>query len=171
MFDLIETNITHEDRKLLINDINEYFDTGNWCYFVPKYQTWPNLFSRVENHWKKLQDSFVQHACKKMNTNSFVNFKCWAYKNFPLVSHEGETDWHCHKEENLFTISGVFYLMLPSNDSLTEYMEDNQLKKFPFKENCWTIFNGNMMHRPGKRNEVEMKQGRIVIAADINFRL
>ncbi len=170
MFDLVETNITQEDKKSLINDINEYFDTGNWCYFVPKFQTWPTLFQRNEAHWKKLRDSFVEHCCNKIGTESFVSLKCWAYKNVPFAPGEG--DWHCHFEEDIVTVSGLFYLMLPTNDMVTEYIDKNtnQAAKFPSKENCWTVYNGNLMHRPSVWNHLEMKQSRIVIAADINFR-
>lgn len=170
MFYMIDSKINEADKRLMMSDINELFDKGIWCYNVPYFQTWPNLLELKGNHWKNLKNSFLESA-KEVTEKNFINIKCWSYKSFAQVPPtEEKKQWHSHDMDTTNKICAILYLSLPEGSNGTEYKNGNgEIKIMPFKENFWTFYPCQVVHRPGFWDHKKMFKSRTIIAIDAYY--
>lgn len=170
MFNLVYSNLNDSDLKPIISDINLLFDTGNWCYTAPYFQTWPNLLESNELHWLKFKSKLLD-SVSQITNKKVVNIACWAYKSFlKNSSRYDKKNWHRHDTDTTNKLSAIFYLLFPNGSNGTEYLDkDGKIKYMPFKEKHWTFFPSSLIHRPGFWDHENMFKSRITIASDLYF--
>ena len=173
MFFIRKTELSNEDKEKIIEDVLHLYKINDWCFDYPPYQTWPTLFEKTDSHWMNLKKSFTNAVGSIVDLSVFYT-RCWAYTNIPNIKVENEDLlWHQHKSPNKDfdkVLSACFYLSLPEGSFTTEYIIDNEIKNMPYEENSWTVFPGNLQHRPGKWDAQKMNVHRIVLAADCYFK-
>jgi hypothetical protein len=147
-------------RNNCINDIYEYFEKDNWCKAVPKYQTWPILFERTDEHWQFLKNSLLQ-------ITSFSHIRAWAYVSF-VGKDSGQGDnplnnlWHKHTEG---AKSALFYLSCkPLYGTL--FLTNNFLISPVIDESCWYLFDSSLYHAPHYWNHLIEDKNRICLAVE-----
>lgn len=165
-----------QDRKLLMADINWRFDTGNWCYDRPAFQTHNNLLDlETGQHWQRLKESHAT-ALKTFDSRPITGTRSWAYKNcHSIQAHNAKifpSLWHDHRRldpDPRPKISSILYLLLPKGARGTEYQDGDSIKVMPHEENSWTFFPSDLMHRPGYWCHTQIYQSRIIISIDSYF--
>lgn len=168
--------ITDSDQALCIKDIEDIIAEGKWFKTSPKYQTQENLFFRQSEHWLKLKHSFIFSCFMYLKQEVKINMiQSWSF----MTSNQNvETNrdllWHNHQLPNERTVSGIFYLHIPSdadlNTSGTEFapngINDPERWTSPVKPFNWLIYPGKTWHRP---TPPQSSQNRFIIAADMIF--
>lgn len=153
------------NKNKCIKDINDYLLKDNWCKSAPRYQTWPVLFKRTENHWIELKTKINEEIKKYYNLKNSKAIS-WAYvckQNEPTYL-ESKNHWHVHDYEN-HICSAIFYLGLPDSAEATEFMDSNgDVYRPQAVENTLIIFDSKIMHRPAPY--FGHRENRYAIAVD-----
>jgi len=167
--------ITQEDQTLAVKDIEEIIASGNWFKTSPKYQTQENLFYRQSEHWLKIKHSFIfscfMYLKKEVKIN---NIQSWSFMTSNQTVENRDDLWHNHQLPNERTLSGIYYLQMPTdadlNTSGTEFAFDgvDSPNRWvgPAKPFNWLIYPGKIWHRP---TPPQSSQNRFIIAADMIF--
>ena len=164
MLKIIQFKISDDDRKLVMSDINELFDSGIWDFNVPHFQTNPDLFERKEKHWKNLKYSFYSIVQRFYNAKNFST-RAWCYKSIPRCPPESNALWHNHKLEKSIC-SAIYYIQLPENSGTTDFMLENKINHFPRYTDSWFLFPSELRHKPSHWDYKNMTQSRVVLACD-----
>ena len=167
--------ITQSDQDLAIKDIENIIDSGNWFKTSPKYQTQENLFVRQSEHWLKFKHSFIFSCFMYLKKEvKITNIQSWSFMTSNQTIENRESLWHNHQLPNERTVSGIYYLHIPSdadlNTSGTEFAfntpEHPDRWIGPVKPCSWLIYPGKTWHRP---TPPQSSQNRFIIAADMIF--
>jgi len=171
------TSLIHSDsRQRMIVDINRVIADGHYWKNSPPYQTDINIFGFTSEDWVNLKMSFIWSCFAYMKQERQIKtIKSWAYKTNLKTQEDRDNYWHQHLRPNCTTLSGVFYLSIPSDTNLftsgTELThttpEDVNNRFFaPAKLGHWIIFPGKAWHRPGI---LESEEWRYIVAADMEL--
>jgi hypothetical protein len=169
------TIINSEDQNSAIKDIESIIASGNYFKNSPKYQTQENVFKRQEEHWLKFRHSFIFACFLYLKQEVKIkNIQSWSFMTSNQTQENRENLWHNHALENERTLSGIYYLHIPSdadlNTSGTEFaingVENAERWIGPIKPYNWLIYPGSTWHRP---TPPQSSQNRFIIAADMIF--
>jgi hypothetical protein len=167
--------ITQEDQNAAIKDIEDIVASGKWFQTSPKYQTQENLFLRPDDHWMKFKMSFIMSCFMYLKKEVKIeNIQSWSFMTSTQTVENRETLWHNHQLPDERTVSGIYYLHIPSdadlNTSGTEFAfngpENPERWTGPVKQYNWLIYPGKTWHRP---TPPQSSQNRFIIAADMLF--
>jgi len=173
-FDFSST-ISANDQALAINDIENIIKSGNYFKNSPKYQTQENIFKRQDEHWLKFRMSFIFSCFMYLKQEVKIkNIQSWSFMTNNEIVEDQEKLWHNHQCEGERTVSGIYYLQMPSdadlNTSGTEFaingVEAKERWTGPVKNFNWLIYPGKTWHRP---TPPQSSQYRYIIAADMIF--
>lgn len=184
----VSDEITHEDKNLLVESVDDLYQKGCWDKDEekPKYQTYTFLFNEKTPDiwtnskpylWAKLKKTFINSCYLYLETiDDFISEKkncnihsvrAWCYKSNSDNVAENYNPMHSHFPSFL---SGIFYLKMPQDVNHVIGTEFENTNNFSIRntivlndEFCWTIFPGHLKHRACQINSNEY---RYVIAAD-----
>jgi hypothetical protein len=169
--------ITIEDNRQAMKIIEDLVSKGNYFTNSPKYQTNINLFNLEHPVWLKYRLSFLFSVFMYLGREVKVSeMMAWSYMTNLDTEENRDMYWH-HHNNNPYKkkMSGVFYLHIPDDVkdrdyAGTEFAPDGvegDIKYFvPPSDLTWSIFPGNLWHRPGI---IQSEKFRFVIAADIEI--
>ena len=167
--------ISAEANDSMRSDIDELINSGHYWKNSPPYQTDKNVFGITNEHWNNLKMSFIWSCFAYMKQERQIKtIKSWGYKTNVDTQEDRNRYWHQHNREGSLTLSGVYYLNIPTGVNLetsgTEFAPNgvNGRGEFfaPAKQGNWIIFPGKSWHRPGI---LESKEWRYVVAADMEL--
>lgn len=170
--------ITDDDRKLIVRDIFNVIDRGQYWENSPKFQTKMNIFSHEGTHWSKLKMSFIWSVFAFLEKEVQIKkVNSWGVQTSLKLVEPPEKLWHHHAVGDNETISGVFYLELPKDVKDLEKAGTEMAPEGPLAENNtkffadwrtanWMIYPGKIYHRPGV---LQSFSDRFVVAADLDF--
>ena len=145
-------------------DLLDIYNSGEWCKFVPEFQTFPTLFEINKDHWQELKNNFIDEVSKYTGVVP-THVKAWCYANFPGHAQKEWPMWHVHNEGflNQLKICGVMYLT-PSSEG-TVFLKEDKHVYVAGDVGVWNFFQKDEVHSPPKWNP-NNKTNRYCIAAE-----
>lgn len=161
-------DLDEDTKQKCITDIERYFIIDDWCKEVPHYQTYPVLFERDEDHWKKLRHLFF-NAFLSATGQCPSHMKAWAYVSFVEKPGSISDRWHDHYEINADKISSVLYLQCEDRKNGTMFLcGENIIVPLVYLDTIY-IFDSKLMHSPTTWDYKNKVKNRIVVAVDSYF--
>jgi len=162
----IPFDISNEDRKKCIFDIEKLFEDDNWCKDVPYYQTWPLLFEREEEHWRRLK--YRISLVMTLLNPKIKRIICWSYASFVGKKGSVGNGWHNHVlgKENDSVLSCIFYLQTETYYSGTMFDVGDTIVIPKVCTKTLYIYNPTIMHTPTYWDYENETKNRITLAMD-----
>ena len=150
--------ISEKDQKKAINLTDNLIKSGNWCKFVPKYQTWPNLNQYDE--FKIFEETFITSCLQYLNFTPNFKVSMWVFRDnrFNNMKKDQFDLWHCHVDGK---ISGLYYLKNLRNEG-TQFKNFNMIPK----KYTWHIYPSHLLHKPPV---IKSFRNRYTIAANFEY--
>ena len=161
-------DLDEDTKQKCIADIEKYFVNDDWCKDAPHYQTWPVLFERDENHWKKLRHLFFNLFLTETG-KSPSDMKAWSYVSFAKKPISDSGGWHKHDDDTTNKISSIMYLQYEDVKNGTMFICGKVIVMPLIEENIVYLFNSSLIHSPSTWNHERMKKNRIVLSVDCYF--
>jgi predicted 3-demethylubiquinone-9 3-methyltransferase (glyoxalase superfamily) len=167
--------ITEDDDRQACGIIKNIVDSGNYFKNSPPFQTQENLFGRPESVWLKYRMSFLTSVFLYLGKEHRVaNMMAWSFMTNVDTQEDRERYWHHHAKHNGPSISGIYYLRIPSDadwaTSGTELApqgpEHQQRAWMTPAVGTWFIYDSSVWHRPGI---LTSKDYRFVLAVDVEY--
>jgi hypothetical protein len=168
--------ITDKDQEEAKKQIRNIIDNGAYFKNSPKFQTQVNLFGLKDPVWMKFRMSFIFSVFMYLGREvSIQQLMAWSFMTNNEITEDRDNLWHTHHyTEGKKTISGIYYLHVPSDANYdmsgTEFApkgpqdtERYSVKPSPYN---WIIYPGSIYHRPMPPLS---KDYRFVLAADLEF--
>lgn len=171
-------NLIKEDSRLRLQaDVARLIGEGNYFTNSPKFQTNVNVFGLQTSDWNNLKMSFIWSCFAFLNREVQIkNIQSWSYQTSLKHAEDRDILWHHHDHDpNTKTVSGVYYLHLPSDVEDTEKagtqlapngVEGEGKYYVPWQTGYWMIYPGKIWHRPGV---LQSHDDRYIVAADLEF--
>jgi len=171
-------NLIKEDSRLRLQaDVARLISEGNYFTNSPKFQTNVNVFGLQTADWNNLKMSFIWSCFAFLNREVQIkNIQSWSYQTSLKHAEDRDILWHHHDHDpNTKTVSGVYYLHLPSDVEDTEKagtelapngVEGEGKYYVPWQTGYWMIYPGKIWHRPGV---LQSHDDRYIVAADLEF--
>jgi hypothetical protein len=169
------TVITQQDQNAAMTDIRQLILEDKFFKNSPRYQTNVNVFGLEGEHWLKFKFSFLMSCFMYLKKEVKIDqVQSWSFMTSNTTVEDRDTLWHTHQYGSERTLSGIYYLHIPSDadpaTSGTEFathgMDNPDRWTSPVKNFNWIIYPGKTWHRPCPP---QSSQDRFVIAADMVF--
>jgi hypothetical protein len=169
--------ITEEDDRQACGVIKHLIDSGHYFKNSPKFQTEQNLFGRDDTLWLKYRMSFLTSCFLFLGREHRVaNMMAWSFMTNADTQEDRERYWHHHAKHNGPSLSGIYYLRIPSDADLTTSgtemapngPEGDGKYWLEPEGGTWFIYPSEIWHRPGI---LTSKDYRFVLAADVEYTL
>lgn len=167
--------ITDADQQAAMNDVRQLIANDQYFKNSPRYQTNVNVFALPGEHWVKFKFSFLMSCFMYLKQEVKIEqVQSWCFMTSNTIVEDREKLWHTHQYGSERTLSGIYYLHIPSDaDAATSGTEfathgmDNPDRWISLaKPYNWFIYPGKTWHRP---MPPQSSQERFVIAADMVF--
>jgi hypothetical protein len=155
---------TPKHLELLINDLSDIYNSGEWCRNVPKFQTFPTLFEIEKNHWQNLKQNFIDNVVGYTGEIP-TRVRAWCYANFYNCPQENWPSWHTHEKswDAKRLVCGVLYLT-PSLQG-TIFLRGDKHFYLSGDVGVWNFFESTEVHSPPEW-DLNNKTNRYCIAAE-----
>lgn len=171
--------IDADARKNMCMAVRGGIEAGRYWKNSPKYQTDWNVFGSTEpfkQDFTNLKMSFIWSCFDFLQKEVQIkNIQSWSFMT-KLPGEDRDQLWHHHNHNpDTQTISGVYYMHLPSDvkdfeqagTELAPNGVDGEGKFFSeWKTGHWMIYPGSIWHRPGV---LQSNEDRFIVAADMEF--
>jgi len=171
-------NLIDEDsRKRMRMNVEQLITNGQYFTNSPKFQTNVNVFGLQMPDWMNLKMSFIWSCFAFLGKEVQIKqIQSWSYQTSLRNAEDRDILWHHHNHDtSTTTVSGVYYLYLPSDvenlekagTELAPNGVDAEGKYFvPWKTGYWMVYPGKIWHRPGV---LQSQKDRYIVAADMEF--
>lgn len=158
-------DLDEDTKQQCIEDIERYFVDDDWCKEVPHYQTYPVLFERDEDHWRKLHELLFSVFLSATGHSPFY-MRAWAYVSFVGKPGSSSNRWHSHVEQDISKVCSVLYLQYDDEKNGTMFLCGENIVMPLIEQDTVYVFDSRLMHSPSTWNHESSKKNRIVLAVD-----
>jgi hypothetical protein len=169
------TVITQQDQDAAMANVRQLILEDKFFKNSPRYQTNVNVFGLEGEHWLKFKFSFLMSCFMYLKKEVKIEqVQSWCFMTNNTTVENRDNLWHTHQYGSERTLSGVYYLHIPSdadlNTSGTEFashgIENPERWTSTVKPFNWIVYPGKTWHRPCPP---QSSQDRFIIAADMIF--
>ena len=167
--------ISAADQEAAMKDVRQLIQEDKYFKNSPRYQTNVNVFGLPGEHWVKFKFSFLMSCFMYLKQEVKIEqVQSWCFMTSNATVENRDALWHTHQYGSERTLSGIYYLHIPSDadpatsgtEFATKGLEQPDRWISSVKNYNWMIYPGKTWHRP---MPPQSSQDRFIIAADMVF--